>query len=73
MNKTTQCEQIYKELKRGRRLTQAKAYEKFGILRLSGRIHDLRTKYDCHIKTEMIAVKNRYGDTCYVAEYRMEK
>ena len=72
MKKATQCEHILRDLKRGWGITQAKAYEKYGILRLSGRISDLR-EMGYSIKTNMIAVKNRYGETCYVAEYRLEK
>lgn len=72
MKKTTQCEHILRDLKRGWRITQAKAYEKYGIVRLPSRIHDLKGM-GYPIKKEMIAVKNRYGDTCHVAEYRMEK
>lgn len=54
--------------KRG--LTQRKADDLFGVERLSGRIYDLRHEgYD--IKTTMIAVKNRYGDTCHVASYTL--
>lgn len=72
MKKKTQCEHILRDLKRGWKITQAKAYEKYGVLRLSGRIYDLREQ-GYPIKTETIAVKNRYGDTCYVAEYSLEK
>ena len=72
MKHRTQCEQILRDLKRGWKITQSKAYERYGCLRLSGRIFDLRELgYD--IKTDMIAVKNRNGDTCYVAQYRLEK
>lgn len=72
MRKKTHCDMILRDLKRGRKITQAKAYEWYGCLRLSGRIFDLRELgYD--IKTDMIPVKNRDGDVSYVAEYRLEK
>jgi len=62
---------ILRDLKRGRKITQAYAYEKYGCMRLSARIFDLREEGN-DIKMTMIPVKNRYGDTCMVAQYRME-
>ena len=54
--------------KRG--ITSLEALDKFGCMRLSGRIWDLRHEgYD--IITDTIAVKNRHGATCYVARYRL--
>ena len=53
-------------------ITQAQAYEKYGILRLSGRIFELRDE-GYNISTTIIAVKNRDGDTCHVAQYRLEQ
>ena len=72
MKRLTQCEHILRDLKRGRKVTQAIAYEKYGILRLSGRIFDLR-EMGYEIKTDMIPVKNRYGETCIVASYKLGK
>lgn len=67
----SQNEMILKYLlthKRG--ITPMKAFEKFGILRLSGRIYELKEAgYD--IVTDMIDVKNRNGDIRRVAEYRL--
>ena len=69
----SQNEKILKYLKTHKRgITQAQAYELFGCLRLSGRIFDLRYM-GYSITTNMIAVKNRYGATCYVAQYRLEQ
>jgi len=69
----TQKQRILSDLKKCRSgITQKKAYEKYGVLRLAAVIHDLRDEgYD--IKTDMIAVKNRFDDTCYVAKYTLEK
>lgn len=68
----SQNDKILKYLRTHRKgITQAKAYEKFGCLRLSGRIYELRRMgYD--IKTDMIAVKNREDETAYVAQYTLE-
>lgn len=69
--KLSQKEQILKYLlthKRG--ITPMKAIERFGILRLSGRIYELKEDgYD--IVTDIVEVKNRDGDICRVAEYRL--
>ena len=66
----TQCEQVLHYLQTHKRgITAFKAFEKYGILRLSGRIYDLKESgYD--IVTDIIEVKNRNGDVCRVAEYR---
>lgn len=54
--------------KRG--ITQLKALERFGCLRLSGRIHDLREE-GWPIQTNIIEVQNRYGEVSRVAEYTL--
>ena len=68
----TQKRMVLSDLKRFKRgITSMKAFEKYGITRLAAVVHDLRE--DGHdIKTEMIAVKNRYGETCHVANYTLE-
>ena len=54
--------------KRG--ITPLQAMEKFGCMRLSGRIHELREMgYD--ISSDLVEVKNRYGETCRVSQYRL--
>lgn len=70
----TQNERILKYLQTHKRgITQLQALEKLGVLRLSGRIHDLR-EMGYPIMTNIIEVPNRYGDVSKVAEYRlMEK
>lgn len=68
----TQKRMVLSDLKRSKRgITSLKAFEKYGITRLSAVIFELRDEgYD--IKTDMIAVKNRYGETCHVANYTLE-
>lgn len=69
----TQKQRVLSDLRRYKGgITQKKAYEKYGILRLAPIIFTLREEgHD--IKTDMIAVKNRYGDTCHVANYKLER
>lgn len=67
----SQNERILKYLQTHKKgITQLKALEKFGCLRLSGRIHDLR-EAGYRITTNIIEVPNRYGETSRVAEYRL--
>lgn len=67
----TQCEMILKYMRTHKRgITPQVAYEKFGCLRLSGRIWDL--KHEGHkISSNIIEVKNRYGETCRVSSYKL--
>ena len=39
-----------------------------GITRLASRVHDLK-RFGIPVEKEMIAVKNRKGETCRVARY----
>ena len=67
----TQNEKILRYLRTHKRgITQMDALERFGCMRLASRISDLR-KMGFTIKTENIAVRNREGDTCYVAKYTL--
>ncbi len=54
----TQNEQIAKDLKAGKKLTQLSALNRYGCLRLGGRIHELRES-GMNIKTKMIEVNGK--------------
>lgn len=67
----TQNEMILKHLQTHKRgITPMQALEKFGCMRLASRISDLR-HMGYVISREMIAVKNRDGKTCHVANYKL--
>ena len=67
----TQKEYVLKDLRRFKKgITSLKAFEKYGITRLSAVIFDLRDE-GIDSKTDMIPVKNRYGETRYVANYTL--
>ena len=69
----TQNDKILRHLKTHKRgITQAQAYERYGCLRLASRISDLR-KMGYAINREMIAVRNRDGETAYVAQYTLQE
>jgi hypothetical protein len=63
---TTQQDQIFKHLSTGQRLTALDAYERFGCLRLSGRIYDLR-KAGYDVQSRLVEVESGKR----VAEYWM--
>lgn len=67
----SQTEKILRYMKTHKRgITPLMALEKFGCLRLSGRIHDLR-EGGYNIVTNIVEVPNRYGEISRVAEYRL--
>ena len=67
----SQCEMILKYMKTHKRgITPLVAMEKFGCMRLSGRIHDLRAE-GYVIGSEIVEVRNRYGKICRVSQYRL--
>lgn len=51
-------------------ITPLQAMDHFGCMRLSGRIHDLR-EMGYSISSEIVKVKNRYGDDCRVSRYKL--
>lgn len=61
---------ILEHLLAGETLTPADAFRLTGSTRLSARIYDLR-RDGYVINTEMITVKNRFGRTATVAQYRL--
>ena len=69
----SQNEKILKYMQTHKRgITPLTAMEKFGCMRLSGRIHDLR-EMGFEISSELVEVKNRYGEKCRVSRYTLER
>ena len=68
----TQNDKILRHLKTHKRgITQLDAIQRYGCLRLSARISELRDM-GYVIKSEIVAVKNRDGETCHVSRYTLE-
>lgn len=67
----SQCKRLHDRLKKGP-LTKLEAINNLGILNVGARILELRQK-GISVKTEMIPVKNRFGESCRVAEYMLEQ
>jgi hypothetical protein len=71
MRKKSQCELILKYLQTHTTgITPLQALNKFGCLRLSGRIYDLKDQ-GYNILTNMVEVKTADGDVSRVAQYRL--
>lgn len=66
----TQCERLLEYLNTHDSITQMEALNELGIMRLASRVSDLnRQGYD--IQKKMIVVKNRWGEYCCIASYRL--
>ena len=71
MRTKSQNEMILKYLQTHKTgITPLQALQKFGCLRLSGRIYDLRDQ-GYNILTNMVDVKTSDGDVKTVAQYRL--
>ena len=67
----TQNERILRHMEDGRTLTQAEAFQEYGIGRLSSRICELRAA-GYPIKREFETKKNRYGEPVSFCRYWLE-
>lgn len=65
-----QCEKVLLQLRGGNKITSLQMINLFGITRLATHIHVLRQD-GWPIRTEIVKVKNRCGDTCVVASYSL--
>lgn len=70
--KATQRSRIMAHLNAHQTLTSLEALRKYGIMRLSARISELKRSGE-PIEKQMITVQNKYGETVRVAEYRLRE
>lgn len=70
--KFTQKEMVLRHLENIGSITSKEAIDRYGITRLAGVIWELKNKGH-KISSKMVAVPNRYGEVCYVAEYTLEE
>lgn len=68
----TQNQRVIEYLQRNGSITQLEAWTQIGVMRLASRISDLRSQ-GVSIAKRMIDVANRYGESCKVAEYSLNK
>jgi len=67
----TQKERVLEYLRNNKSITPMEAWNKLGVYRLGARIHDLRSD-GVEIKSALTEVKNKFGETCHVAEYSIK-
>jgi hypothetical protein len=67
-----QNDRIIDYMERFGSITQIEALRDLGVLRLASRISDLRS-LGVPIESEMVEVKNRYGEKCHIKRYRLGK
>ena len=68
--KKTQEQRILNHLQRYHKITPIKAWNSYGVYRLSDVILKLR-RQGYPIETNRVNVKNRFGEKCRVAEYTL--
>lgn len=66
----TQADRIIRYMQDFGSITSREAINDLGVYRLASRISELR-KNGYEINRRMIKVKNRYGESCTVAEYSL--
>lgn len=71
-SKPTQNQRILDYIEENGWITQLEAIKELGVMRLASRVSDMR-KRGYKITSEMIPVKNRYGETCHIKRYMMEE
>lgn len=70
MSKMTQAHRVLDYLDENGSITQLEALQELGVMRLASRISDLR-KQGYPIKSDVVAVKNRFGESCYIKRYSL--
>lgn len=70
--RATQTERILKYIEENGSITQIQALNDCGVMRLASRISDLK-KMGYPITSKVEAVKNRWGENCYIKRYALEE
>lgn len=70
MSKVTQAHRVLDYLDEKGSITQLEALQELGVMRLASRISDLKKK-GYPIRSDVVAVKNRYGESCYIKRYSL--
>lgn len=71
MSKATQAERVLEYIEEFGSITQIDALKELGVMRLASRISDLK-KQGIPIKSDVEAVKNRFGENCYIKRYSLQ-
>lgn len=68
--KATQAERVLDYIEQFGSITQLEALQDLGVMRLASRISDLK-KQGYPIKSDVEAVKNRFGENRYIKRYSL--
>lgn len=68
--KNTQKHRLIKYLAKNESINPLKAWTELGIYRLSDAVYRLRND-GFNIETEKLTVKNKFGENCVVANYKL--
>ncbi len=69
-SRPTQCDRLIDYLQKHGTITQKEASDRLGITRLTSRVCELKKK-GYEFETDRIKVRNRFGESCSVARYRL--
>lgn len=72
MSKATQAQRVLDYMDEFGGITQLEALRDLGVMRLASRIADLR-KQGYPIRGDVVAVKNRYGESCHIKRYSLQE
>lgn len=70
MSKMTQAQRVLDYIDQFGSITQFEAMQDLGVMRLASRISDLK-KDGYPIQSEVVAVKNRFEENCYIKRYSL--
>lgn len=71
MSKATQAQRVLDYMDEHGSITQLQALQEIAVMRLASRIADLK-KQGYPITSEMVTVKNRYGESCSIKRYSLQ-
>lgn len=71
MSKLTQAQRVLNYIDEFGSITQFEAFRDLGVMRLASRISDLK-KHGYPIQSDVVAVKNRFDEDCYIKRYSLE-
>ena len=72
MKKATQAARVLDYINQFGSITQLEALNDLGVMRLASRISDLK-RQGYPITSKIEAVKNRYGENCYIKRYSIRR
>jgi hypothetical protein len=67
----SQCDRILSYLRTGKVLTRLNSWHELGVIEAPARISELRAQGH-QIKTDMVSVRNRFGESVKIAHWSMQ-